>query len=225
MYLWIIIFLFSRVYPKEITVKTSDELTEAVYGNNTVIVDGEINLKDEILLQPGKSGTVHLIIRGLHRKKSVISFSDLTKGLTFDNVTSVEIENITIRGRLNFKGQDYVKVHEVDHYGIFDTTRIGSNGYVHIKNYLFEPQTQKARANSVKFNSGRTIIENSEFIGNPGSTESLIKYVGKTDSVNDLSILNSKFDGNYLTSAVIVQVGNVTIQNCIFYNGFSKNKG
>jgi len=213
----------------EYIVNNADEFLEVLNALNdtrTIVVNGEFDgFPKEIKINP-PTNNGSLKIRGVNRKTSALRFVTGTIGLTFSNLDTVEIENLTFRGRLNFKNLKELKVHDIDHIGLFDTSGTQEGGYVSIKNYNFTSNDGKTRTNSVKFNAGgSTFIEDSIFTASIGCTESIIKYNGRDCDVIDFSIKNSTFDCQHFANAIIIQVSNFTLESSQFYNGYSKKQG
>ncbi|OUM61505.1 hypothetical protein PIROE2DRAFT_12457, partial [Piromyces sp. E2] len=210
---------------EEYIVNTPDDFANVVSslsGNLTIIVDGNLeSLKKEIKIKPPNNYGL-LKIKGTNRKTSALRFIAGTIGLTFEDLDSVEIENITFRGRLNFKNIGKVNIHDIDHIGLFDTSGTQEGGYVSIKNYNFTSNDGKSRENSVKFSAGgSTFIEDSIFTASIGCTDSIIKYNGKDCNVTDFTVKNCSFNSKHFANAMIIQNSKFTLESSQFYNGYN----
>eukprot|EP00833_Pecoramyces_ruminatium_P004147 jgi/Orpsp1_1/1178179/evm.model.c7180000064338.1 len=224
-HLFIVIILISKSYAeKKYVVSTVDEFKEVLTALNdtrTIIVDGVLEgLNKEIKIRPpANSGSI--TIKGKDGRNSRLEFIAGTIGLTFENLTYVEISSISFVGRLNFKYIDNVLVEDINHNGLFDT--INPDGFVRVNNIDYVPYERKSRANSVKMSAGGNIIfENSRFTANIGCTDSLMKYYGKGYDKIECTIRNCIFDSRNFANGIIIQVANLTLENTEFYNGFSK---
>jgi len=205
-------------------VSNEDELRLALTTLNDtrrIIIDGVItDIQKEMKLKPPlNSGSI--TITGKDGRNSTVGFISGTIGFTFENLTYVEIENMSFIGRLNFKHIKEVYVHDINHNGLFDTAN--PEGLVRVDNIDFISNDKKSRENSVKINNGgRTIIENSRFTASIGCTDSLLKYNGRNIKIKDFTLRNCIFDSKHYANGVIIQESNITIENTQFFNGFSK---
>jgi len=95
-------------------------------------------------------------------------------GLTFQNINTIEITDISFIGSLEFIDFSHIYIDNVNHEGLLDTSMTYSkDSFVTIKNYNFISDTQNIRANSLIFNiNGHTFIENAYFTASFGCTES-----------------------------------------------------
>jgi len=232
-YLYIIIFIIiiKKSNADEFIVKTRDEFLStinSISGNTTITVDGHIkfDVEDYIYVTSStKSGSI--ILKGIDRKRSIIDFSKRKIGFIFENVTSVEVFDLTFYGLLRFsKLDDFVYVHDIDHVGLVDTYGTTDEGYIRFKNYKFTSNDQEIRAKSVQFtNGGRVFIEDSDFTSSIGCTEALVRYNGKNSDMHEFTVNNSVFNGEHFCNGIIVQVGNFTLNDSRFFNGFSRKQG
>jgi len=229
---FILFFLKVKAYldiVEDFIVDTPDDFLTALTtlnGTSTIYVNGDLEgFKREYKVKPPyNNGSLKII--GINKKTSVLGFIAGTVGITFEDLDSVEIENLTFKGRLNFKNLKEVKINNIDHIGLLDTTGTQEGGYVSIKNYNFTSYDGKVRSNSVIFNAGgSTIIEDSIFTAGIGCTDSIIKYNGISGNANDFTVKNSTFDSKHFANAMIIEESDFTLESSHFYNGYNSIHG
>jgi len=95
-----------------------------------------------------------------------------------------------------------------------------------IKNYHYSPDPKYSKIISIDFHGGNIDIEDSIFITKEDTKDTLIFFTGESEEVLDnLTIKNCKFDCKYLSRALSINSGNITIQSSSFSNAYNKDNG
>jgi len=194
--------------------------------NKTIIIDSVLegfteNIEIKSFLQQST-----LKIRGKNRKKSVIKFEDESNGFIFEDLNSVEIENLTLYGSLNFNNVNKINIHDIDHTGLINVSNSNEKGNVIIKNIKFNSTKKVMSYNSINFNKVvNTVIENSEFKADIGCTDSLISYNGLNYNNTDFTVKGCKFDNQHYASSFFVKGVNFLLISSEFFNGYNINHG
>ncbi|ORX42544.1 hypothetical protein BCR36DRAFT_463248 [Piromyces finnis] len=230
-FIFIELFIILKTLASEFIVSSRDEFLSAlnsINGNTTIIINGHVKFDDNsctYVTSSTNSGAI--TIKGLNGKESVLEYRKHKKGFIFANITSIELSDLTYYGLLQFSKLDLVYVHDVDHIGLVDTFGTTDDGYILFKNYNFtSSDSQYSRAKSVQFtDGGRVFVEDSVFTSSPGCTEALVRYNGKNSDIHEFTVKNSIFNCEHYSNGIIVQVGNFTLNDSKFYNGFSSKQG
>jgi len=229
MYIFILIILkiIIEVYSKEISINNEDQLLEVLKTNDDIneliitISDISIDFENEIKLN---NKIEKLSIKGISKELSILNFKNITSGFIFDNsIKNVFINNITIKGYLEFNNNSNIDIDNVIINGSTDFISNKNSPLVNINELQFYGLSD-GREYCINL-QGNIIIENSYFFGNPTCRNGIIYYDG--ENINSLNIFNTYFDGAYSNQCLNINNSNkiINIKNCIFERGASFENG
>ncbi|KAL6632595.1 hypothetical protein LY90DRAFT_634690 [Neocallimastix californiae] len=224
--LYIIIFLLIELTKADeyIIEKQEDFINVTCNDNdNTIIINGEIELNRNIILTSHK--TCNIIIKGNDQINSVINFTESSLEFQFYNIENVVIENLTINGNINFDGQNNIEINNVNHNGLLNTQNLKLDTNIQINQYNYNENIKDPLTKAIKFSGGNVIIENSYFHGEKVLDKPLVDYEGLKNGKNEIKIINCIFNCKYSSSGIHVNNGNFTLQSSYFSNGYSSSNG
>jgi len=229
-YFILVLLILKSSIADEIIVKNEDEFQTALLGlkgERTIIINGKLffDMKNDFkVMPPTNYGSI--ILKGINKEESIIDFKYRKYGIIFENITSVEICDLTFYGHIQLmRIEESGYIHDIDHMGLTDTRGAEKGGQYKFKNYNFIANDQDARAKSVQLTGGNTYIEDSRFVGSIGCTESVVRYNGKTFEEREFHVKNCFFNGNHYCNGMIVQEGNFSLYNSNFINGYNRKQG
>ncbi|KAL6605508.1 hypothetical protein U3516DRAFT_30505 [Neocallimastix sp. 'constans'] len=205
----------------EIIIENENDLINSINdasGKNEIIFnvnDKEIEIFNNIQINNIKK----ISITGKSKDTSSLKFNDISNGLFFNNVNSIEFFNLTIDGYLYFESIRNLNIEDVNINGAIDfhETKENLSLNILINHLIYHAVISEKKYNCINI-YGLVEINNSTFFGSPSCEDSLLNYNGENQ--NNLNITYSHFDGAYSNNCLSVSNSLKTdIGSCIFENG------
>ncbi|OUM57359.1 hypothetical protein PIROE2DRAFT_17690, partial [Piromyces sp. E2] len=202
----------------QITIKNENDLYDS-FTQSTDTLTLKIDQQKIDIGKPIKiTNTIEkLSIIGSSKDTSILNFNYILNGFNFTNsVKNIEINNVTINGKLEFNNNQSVKFENSVLNGNIESRSGNKNNELIIMNNFSYNCMAPYIYYCIRLH-GSLEINNSSFYGNSNAQDSILYYDG--ENVNHVDINNSFFNGIHKNNCLYLNQGNkINIQFSNFEN-------